>query len=180
MTLANIIRQALIELGRGVDAQSTEAWREKLTLFANDAVQDLCSELKLRRVDTVEAKDGKFSLSDLSHGCLKIVEVKKNGSSVTFTQADTSKDVNVSSDGELEVEYRYAPKELRNDVDEPSIPKHLHRLIVAYAVFREHSTADPTMQRRSDTFFQIYEEGKRKAKKDLGESDTFKIYNKGW
>ena len=180
MTLANIIRRALIELGRSTDAQATEAWREKLTMFANDAVQDLCEYLELRRVDTVEAKDGKFLLSDLTHGCLKVIDVQQNGGAVSFTQSDASASVDVSSDGEISVEYRYAPMEMKNDVDTPEVPEYLHRLIVSYVVFREHLTADPTMQRRSDAFYQLYETGKRAARKDLGETNTFKIYNTGW
>lgn len=180
MTLANIIRRALIELGRGTDAQSTEAFREKLTLFANDAVQDLCEYLELRRTDEVEAKDGVFIVSDLPYGCLKVVDVRQNGNAITFTQGSNSEKIAVTADGNIEVEYRYAPQELKDDIDVPSIPEHLHRLIVSYVVHREHMTADPTMQRRSDAFYRLYEEGKRKARKNLGESDTFSFYNTGW
>ncbi len=180
MTLVNIITRALIELGRGTDAQSTEAWRDKLLLFANDAVTDLAEYLELRRTDPVTAADGKFSVSDLSRPCLKVVSVMQNGRAVSFTQSGSSKEVAVSSNGELQVEYRYAPKEMANDIDSPDVPENLQGLIVSYVVYREHLTADPTMQRRADAFYQLYETGKRKARKTLGESDTYSIYNNGW
>lgn len=180
MTLVNIITRALIELGRGTDAQSTEAWREKLTLFANDAVLDLAEHLELRRTDTVTAADLRFLLSDLPRPCLKVLSVEQNGKAVAFTQSNDSKTVAVAANGDLEVEYRYAPKEMANDTDTPDVPENLHGLVVSYVVFREHLTADPTMQRRADAFYQLYESGKRKARKTLGETDTYSIYNNGW
>lgn len=177
MTLANIIRRALIELSRGTDAQSTEAWREKLTMFANDAVQDLCEHLELRKEIKSTVTDGALTVPER---CLKIVDVRRDGRSLVFNQSPDSKAVSVAEDGEVDVEYRYAPAELKDDIDTPDIPEHLHRLIVSYVVYREHLTADPSMQRRSDAFYQLYESEKRKARKNMGEADTFRIYNTGW
>jgi len=180
MTLVDIITRSLIELNRGTDAQSMEEWRTKLTIFANDAVQELAEHMELRRTETVTAEDGKILVKSLQRPCIKVVDVRQNGGTIAFTQAENSYEVNVSSNGEMEVEYRYAPLEMANDNDEPDIPAYLQRLIVSYVVYREHMTADPTMQRRADPFFQLHEQGKRKARKTLGETDTYTIYNAGW
>ena len=180
MTLETIIRRALIELGRGVDAQSTEAWSERFTMFANDAVQDLAEYLELRRTDTVEVEWTTLPLSLLERPCLKVLSVKKAGTDVIFTQGASSEEIMVGTNGTLTVEYRYAPKEMANRIDEPDVPENLHPLIVSYAVYREHLTADPTMQRRADAFYQLYETGKRKARKTLGETDTYAFKNTGW
>ena len=180
MTLANIIRRSLIELGRGTDAQSTNAWQEKLTMFANDAVQDLVEYLELRKTDKVTAQDNVIKLGDLSSECIKVVEVRQGDKPIVFETADASDEIRVKAEGEVDVEYRYAPKEMKDDVAKPDIPEYLQRLIVSYVVYREHLTADPTMQRRADAFYRLYEEGKRKASKTRGEADTYKIYNNGW
>lgn len=180
MTLLNIITRSLVELGRTTDEQSISAWREKLTIFANDGIDDLAEHIDARRTDKIEAENGAFLLSKLPRSCLKIVSVKKNGSDIEFTLAANSKEVQVDAEGEIEVEYRFSPKELQNDTDVPDIPEHLHKLVVSYCVYREHMTADPTMQRRSDAFYRLYEEGKRKARKNRGETDAFALINTGW
>ena len=180
MTLVNIISQALIEVGRTTDAQQMAAWKDKFTVFVNDGIRDLAEYLHLRMTDTVSAADGKIDIGDLSHSCVKVVAVRQNGSDVTFQTSGSSNAIEVTGNGEYEVEYRYIPKEVQNNSDQPAIPEHLHHLLVTYVVYREHMTASPTMQRRSDAFFQTYERGKRKARQYLGESDSYAITNVGW
>lgn len=180
MTLVNIITQALTELGRTTDAQQMESWKDKFTVFVNDGMRDIAEYLELRKTDTVTAAVGKISVSDLRDACVKVVSVTQNGSEIPFNMGSTSDEIEVPVEGEMQVEYRYIPKDLRNNTDKPGIPEHLHHLLVSYVVYREHMTADPTMQRRSNAFYQMYETGKRQAKKTLGEDDTYSIYNVGW
>lgn len=180
MTLVNIITQALIELGRTTDAQQMEAWKQKFTVFANDGMRDLAEYLELRKTDTVTAGDGRISVSDLSNACVKVVGVTQNGADIPFNMGRTSNEIEVSGSGEMQVEYRYIPNDIKNNTDQPGIPVHLHPLLVSYIVYREHLTADPTMQRRANAFYQIYESGKRQARKTLGEADIYSIYNVGW
>lgn len=180
MTLVNILTRALVELGRKTDAQSMEAWREKLTLFANDGAADLAEYLNLKRVDTVQAVDGQVALSDLERGCRKVVSVSQNGANVTVTEAQDSKHVNVGTNGEVQVTYRYIPKDMENDIDEPDVPEALHRLIVTYVVYRDHLCLDPSMQGRATAIQTMYERGKLNARKKYGESDIYSIYNTEW
>lgn len=180
MTLISIITDALATIGRSTDQQSMEAWRQKFTIFANDGARDLAEYLELRRTDTVTAEDGQIEISDLPMECVKIVSVKQNGSDLTFTTAPDSDHVYVGTNGEVDVEYRYLPKKMENDIDTPGIPDALHHLLVPYVVFREHMTAEPRMQRRGDLFWQNYNDGRIKARKTYGEYNTYKLANTGW
>lgn len=180
MTLVNIITQALTELGRTTDAQQMESWKDKFTVFVNDGMRDIAEYLELRKTDTVTAAAGKISVSDLSSACVKVVGVTQNGAEIPFRTGPASDRIEVSGDGEMEVEYRYIPNELKNNTDKPGIPEYLHPLLVSYVVYREHMTADPTMQRRANAFYQMYESGKLQARKTLGEADTYSIFNVGW
>jgi len=177
MTLVNILTRALVELGRKTDAQSMDAWREKLTIFANDGCADLAEYLNLKRTDTVTATDGIVKLSDLERGCRKIVSASQNGSSLSVTETNDSKTINVGSSGEVQVTYRYIPKDMENDIDSPDVPEALHRLIVTYVVYRDHLSLDPSMQGRATAILQVYERGRMNARKKYGESDIYSIYN---
>lgn len=180
MTLVNIITQALVELGMTTDAQQMDEWKQKFAMFANDGMRDLAEYLELRRTDTVTVPDGLFRVSGLEHTCLKVVGVTQNGASLPFHTGRTSDEILVDGTGEMQVEYRYVPNEIKNNTDQPGIPPYLHHLLVSYVVYREHLTADPTMQRRADAFFRMYETGKRKARKTLGEENTYQFLNVGW
>ena len=180
MTLIEIITQALTVLNRSTDAQSMEDWKGKLTIFANDGTKDLANELQLTMTDTVTVEDRQIALNKLTHSCVKVVSVSQNGTELTFVLAPDSAHVSVPATGEVQVKYRYIPNAMADDIDTPGIPEHLHHLLVPYVVFREHMTADPTMQRRADIFFEMYDRGKREAKHTNGEYDTYRFRNTGW
>jgi hypothetical protein len=180
MTLVSIITNALATIGRSTDAQSMDAWKQKFTIFANDGAKDLAHYLQLRRTDTITATDNQIDINDLPFDCEKVVSVKQNGSDLSFTRGNASNKINVGVNGDVEVEYRYLPKDMADDIDQPGIPEHLHHLIIPYVVFKEHMTADPNTQRRADMYWQDYDKGRRDAKKTYGEEDTYKIYNAGW
>ena len=180
MTLISIITDALATIGRSTDAQSMEAWKQKFTIFANDGARDLAQYLQLRRTDTITASDNQIDVNDLPNVCLKVLSVKQGSSELSFVMGNSRETINVGVDGDVDVEYRYVPKDMADDIDQPGIPENLHHLIVPYVVFREHMTADPSTQRRSDLFWQVYDQGRHEAKKTYGEEDTYKIYNAGW
>jgi len=180
MTLISIISQALTTMGRSTDAQSMEAWKDKLTIFANDGAKDVAKYLQLRKTETITAVDQKIDVNDLSCTCIKVCKVKQGGSELDFNQSGDYEHIDVGTDGDVDVEYRYLPAEMAEDIDEPGIPAHLHHLLIPYVVYREHMTADPTMQRRSDLFWQTYWQGLMNAKKNQGEVNTYKLRNTGW
>lgn len=180
MTLLEILSQSLSELGRTTDAQQMETWRGKFTPFVNAGMRDLAQYLQLRRTDNVEAVDGTIFVKDLPHPCLKVLSVNQDGKALGFYLDAFSDRISVDRSGEMEIEYRYMPKDVVNDTDIPGIPEYLHHLLVTYVVYREHLTADPNMQRRANGFYQMYETEKRELRKTLGEQDTYNIINTGW
>jgi len=180
MTLISIITQALTTMGRSTDAQSMEAWKDKLTIFANDGAKDIAEFLQLRKTETITATDNQIDINDLSNTCIKVCKVSVAGSELDFTQGTDNDHIIVGTDGDVTVEYRYLPSEMAEDIDEPGIPTYLHHLLIPYVVYREHMTADPTMQRRSDLFWQTYWQGLISAKKNQGEVNTYQIRNAGW
>ena len=180
MTLISIITQALTTMGRSTDAQSMEAWKDKLTIFANDGAKDIAKFLQLRQTETIAAEDQQIDINDLSNTCIKVCAVKQAGSDLDFNQGSDSDHINVGTEGDVAVEYRYLPPDMAEDIDEPGIPAYLHHLLIPYVVYREHMTADPTMQRRSDLFWQTYYQGLMDAKKNQGEVNTYQLKNTGW
>lgn len=180
MTLVDIITRALSGLGRLSDAQSMNAWKAKLLIYANDAVADLAEYLDLKRTDTVSVADGELKLSDLPRGCRKIVSARQNGKELSVTETNDSKTVGINAEGEVEVTYRYFPKEMEDDIDVPDLPEGLHRLIVPFVIYSEYRTLDPSMQGRANAFKTDYERGKMNARKKYGEQDTYNIYNWEW
>jgi hypothetical protein len=61
MTLKELLTGALLQLDRGTDAQTLEAWRDKLTRYLNAAIIALTSELQPRRTDELTLTEGRWS-----------------------------------------------------------------------------------------------------------------------
>lgn len=177
MTLNEILSLSLTELNRTTDAQQVEAWRGRLVPYINAGMRDLARYLQLRRTDTVTANGKTVNVSDLPHACVKVVSVKQDSKDIPFNSSNFSDRISVDRDGEMQVEYRYIPNDVRNDTDVPAIPAVLHHMLVTYAAYREHLATDP---RRADGYLQMYEIEKRDLRKTIGERDTYNIINVGW
>ena len=176
MTINNIIVAALLQLDRGQEAQTIEIWQEKFMFFANEAVLDIAQHLGLKRQDVVTVENGKAPIPD---NCMKILKLEREGKILPFLLSDAEGSVKVNAaDGEVHITYHYAPKKLTNLSETPELPEYTHGLIVDYVVGRERATQDPSMQRGANVFFEIYNEGKRKLKRNMGEPDSYKIYNR--
>lgn len=177
MTLSEILSQTLTELNRTTDAQQVEAWRGRIVPYINEGMRDLARYLQLRRTDTVTATDKTINVSDLPHACIKVVSVTQDSRDIGFRLSSFSDRISVDTDGEMQVEYRYIPTDIKNDTDVPGIPQALHRMLVTYAAYRENLANDP---RRADGYRQMYEIDKRFLRKTMGEEDTYNIINVGW
>ena len=59
----------------------------------------------------------------------------------------------------------------------PAIPEYMHGLIVMFIGARTRIAGDAETQQRSVSLLQLYEEGKRKAMRGLGEDDSYQIKN---
>lgn len=181
MTLYDIVTQAMVSLGFETDAQSMEAWQSKLVMFLNDGMEDIAKFLNLRKTDTdIPVVDGILNLSSLTSKCVKVVSISQDGTNIPFETGPSSSEIKLSAEGTVDVEYRYIPNRIKNDIDQPGIPEYLHSLLVPYIVYSQHTTLDPTMQRRADAFYQKYAQGLRQARKNYGESNCYKFKNTGF
>lgn len=178
MTLAQIIAAALEQLDRSNDAQMQEVWGDKLTRLANDGLIDLAAALRLRRNDEVEVHDGVIDISTLPYECLKIIGISQDGKRYRFWRDQTTYEFKTDAEGKVRIEYRYLPDQLSSNTDIPGIPERLHSLLVTYIVAREYTTNDAATQRRAEYFYQLYEQGKRRAEKMYGEPAAYAIFHK--
>jgi len=180
MTLLDIISSALTQMGNTNDAQVMHEWRDKLTQIANEGQADLAAALRLRRTDSIDlGDDGLLDIkSDLPYECLKVIRVLQNGREIPFGRGPSTYEIRVNASGTVEVEYRYLPKPMSNETDEPGIPERLHTLLVNYVLGKDITTNDITTQSRSQQFYELYERGKAKAQKEYGEPEFYGIVNK--
>lgn len=178
MTLDEIIVSALAQLDRKSDPQNIAVWKPRMISFANDAVVDLAHHLKLKRVDNAEVVDGKLDVTQLPEPCSKVLSVWQKGKHCPIrSYADSVVEVNCP-DGEVSVLYRWIPKQMTNGTEVPKVPEYAHGLIVSYVIARERATSDPSMQRGGNIYFEMYNDGKRKLRSNLGEPDNYEIRNK--
>ena len=180
MTLIDIVTSALVQLGRTTDSQQQEQWRDKFAHIVNDGIVDMANALNLRRTDKVTVEDGEIDINKLPRRCRKIISVKKNGSTVSFTRGSSTVKYKVGAEGEVDVEYRFIPQALSSDTDEPELPNALHGLLVTFVCAREFQTGDYNTQRRANMYYAAYAQGKNEARRHYGEPEAYSIDNVRW
>lgn len=179
MTLNDIIVSALAQLDRGHDPQTLDIWRDKLARFANEAVADLSKAYQPRITESIESKDGLLDTHRLSQPCLKILSIRRLGKEEGFSTGPASGVLALAGGpGQVEVSYRYAPKDMRAPTDEPGLPPWCHGLIVCYVVARERAAGDVSLQRGGNIYFQMYEAGKADLRPHAGEAQSYRLLNR--
>ena len=162
MTLNDIITAALLQLDRGHDPVTLERWRNKLTRFVNDGVQDLACAFKPTRREEARLDGSMLDTATLERPCLKVVAVLdgESGVALRHTPEDASGVMSVRAVGTATVVYQYLPREVNQPGDVPELPETLHPLIVLYAVARERMSGDVSTQGGANAYLQLYEAGK--------------------
>ena len=179
MTLNDIIVSALAQLDRGHDSQTVDTWRDKLTRYANEAVTDLATVLQLRRSDPLNVSAGIADIAQLPRCCCKVLFVSRGMARVPFITGPSSTRVRVlCDDGAVIVHYRYLPDDMSSPTDVPELPGFCHGMVVTYVVARERASADPSMQRAANVYFELYSAGKRSLRASLGEPDRCRFENR--
>ncbi len=180
MTLNDIIVSALIQTGRGHDAQTLDTWRDKLTGFANDAIRDLALTIKPVRTEKVRMKDGVIDCLSLERECVRVMKVKRDSCEMDFYTDDENhgRIRTLGGDGEADITYRYVPRSLSAATDEPELPEACQQLIVTYVVARERASGDAASQRGANVYFQLYETGKLKLREHMGGKEAYEIRNR--
>ena len=178
MTLLELIRGTLEQLDRGTDAQTIEAWRDKLTRYFNDALEDLTAAVPPRYAQTVPLTDGGFSTDAFDRTCLKVLAVYIRGQRWPFYYGPTHREVRIPGQrgGEALVVYRTAMRPLAIDTDVPDLPESYHSALILYALGRERSMGDGTSMAAARGCFELYAARRRSLIQNYGNGDT-RFYN---
>ena len=177
VTALALMQSALGELEHPEDTAALPLWKEKLLRFANEAVVDLYETFRPWRRDPLALQNGRLNLSALPYTVGKVLGVERSGMRVPFcfdTDTNTLRVPGVP-DGTMTVVYRYLPKTLVEDDDEPELPAACHPLIVLYMVGRFSLINDAQGLNHASAAMSLYETRKRRLKLDLDEPTDYRI-----
>lgn len=179
MTLSQLIEQALAELEHPADTAALPLWQELLVRFANEAVADLTETFRPWRRDPLTLTNGLLALSGLPYTVSKVLGVERNGMRIPFCYETDTKTLRVPGvpDGPMTVVYRYQPKTLALNTDEPELPSACHPLIVYYMCARFEMHNDASAQNHASMLLNLYERRKRRMKLDCDEPDGYALFN---
>ncbi len=177
VTVCELIQSALGELEHPENTAALPLWKEKLRRFANEALVDLYETFRPWRRDTLPLVNGTIDLSALPYTVSKVLGTERNGMRVPFAFGTDTNTLRVPGvqDGPMTVVYRYLPKTLVEDDDEPELPAACHPLIVLYMVGRFTLVNDAQGLNHASAAMSLYEARKRRLKLDLDEPTDYRI-----
>lgn len=180
MNLTTILSRALTELGYKDDQQMKSKRGTQHKMYANDCLIDLAYYLHLRRTETVTVSDETVDLSALERICKRVSSISRDDVAYQFYLGRSTGGIRVPgiTDGSVDVTYEYIPNNLEDDTGFPDVPEQLHSLFPIYIAARDRAAGNREEQQRASFFFELYESGKRKARKSMGEADAYTIINK--
>lgn len=180
MTVQELIEGALCELDHPADSAALALWKEKLLRFANEAAVDLAETFRPWRRDTLPLSGGIVDLHALPYRLGKVLGVERGGMRVPFYFGTDAYTLHVPgvTDGPMTVVYRYLPRELVLDTDEPELPTACHPLIVLYMAGRFSMTNDAQGMNHASAALSLYETRKHRLKLDFDEPTDYRITNR--
>ena len=180
MTLTELINLALAELDYPSNTAALPLWRDKLTGFANDAIDDLTRSLRPWRRDPAQLVNGTIDLSTLPCAVSKVLGVERNGLRTPFYYGPDTQTLHLKGvpDGPVDVVYRYLPPALSAQTDVPQLPAACHPLIVQYMVARFEMHNDAQGLNHANTLMSLYERRKRRLRMDMDEPSGYAILNR--
>jgi hypothetical protein len=177
LTVSELIQNALAELDHPEDTAALPLWKEKLLRFANEAVVDLYETFRPWRRDPLMLRNGVLDLSALPYTVAKVLGAERGGMRVPFFYGTDTNTLRVPGvqDGLMTVVYRYIPRTLILDGDEPELPSACDPLIVLYMTGRFCLTDDAQGLNHATAALSLYETRKRRLKLDLDEPTDYRI-----
>ena len=172
MNLKQLVIATLHELARPTDSQTVAQWQDRLMLYINEAIADIGMTLRPWRRSALAVTGGRAELAGLPSVCTKVlgVETAEGHRAVYYYGSGVSELVLPGmTEGTVSVVYRYAPRMLAGEFDEPELPAYCHPLIVTYAVARERCHMDGVSQEAAQLNFSLYETQKRRLRYDCDE-----------
>lgn len=177
MNLNDMTISALAQLDRGHDEQTLEAFRRRLTDYANEGQADLARAIGFTRTDTLPAENGLVELGELPRNCLKVKRVEQRGKPVLFKREDTGA-IGVPYTDPASITYVCEPKRMTAPSDECELPAYTHGLIVNYMVGRERMAGDVSTQRGANIYLSMYEAAKAGLRPHYGDGESYRIVNR--
>lgn len=178
MTLNDIIVSALSQLDRGHDAQTIDAYRNRLTGFVNDAQNDLAAACGLYRTDELTPDNGVADLALLPRRCRRVLDVVQLNKSVPFRAGDSSEKLLLPYSAPARITYQYYPKPLSSPTDVSELNEGLHGLMVSYVVGRERMAGDVSTQGGGNLYLAMYEAAKARIRPHMGGADAYRFINR--
>ena len=181
MTLNEIVAEALGRLGRDTGMQTIDNYRQTFAVYANRAIRKIALKFKQTRKETVELEeDHGFDLSQLSHECYMVLEVRANGRSVDYYQEPHGSGyfICATEEPQVDVIYRFVPNKLAAPSSVPELPEYMHDLITHYVVACERCGGDPETQGTASADFQLFNEGLHEILREArGEPRSYNLLN---
>ena len=179
VTVTELTQSALAELDHPENTAALPMWKEKLLRFANEAVVDLAETFRPWRRDSLPLQSGVLDLSALPYTVGKVLGTERGGMRIPFCYGADTTTLRLPGvpDGPVTVVYRYLPKPLVEDSDEPELPAACDPLIVLYMVGRFSMTNDAQGQSHASAALSVYETRKRRLKLDFDEPTDYRFLN---
>ena len=161
MTLINIMKLTLSQMGEDPGAAEISEYRTLLTAYINEAYQSICRDKKQKYTEDVMGfSDGRASLSSFNKEVFRIISIiDENGSKLPFQVAADQVFITPVSDGTCTVAYLYLPERLASDKDEPDLTDSDCYLLADYAAYRGLSLGGKDRQKRGEFFLMRYLSG---------------------
>jgi hypothetical protein len=161
MTLIDIVKLALSQMGEDTGVSETDEYGTLLTAYINEAYLEICREKKHKfSTETLAFLEGRADISSLSKDAVSILEIKSDfGAKVYFEIVADKIFLIGSEDSDYTVEYLYLPERLSEDTDEPDIKESECYLLADFATYRGLSLGSPSRQKRAEFFLMRYLSG---------------------
>lgn len=146
MNLETILKQSMTLIGLPEDQETYELWRPRLLHWCNEGLMDLGLTLRpWARESMMVSGRGNIYTDGAQYQCVKVLAIERGEKRLGFYY-DLSPQVLLvpgTQEGDMvDMVYRYIPRDLTEDWEEPELPEGCHRLLVLYIVAREKCQLD--------------------------------------
>ncbi len=161
MTLIDIMKLTLSQMGEDPGAGEISEFRTLLTAYINEAYQAICRDKKQKyHEELITFSDGRAQVDGLSKDAIRILEIKdENGCKIPFQVAADQIFISPAADGAYIAAYLYLPERLASDKDEPDLPERECYLLADYAAYRGLGLGGKDRQKRGEFFLMRYLSG---------------------
>ena len=158
MTLLDIKKLALAQMGEETDEEALEEFGVLLNAYINEAYMQICRHKKQKFAEqSIGFAEGRLPISTLEEEATVILDVTDGqGAKMPF---DVLADIIFLADKRSQnckVQYLYLPQKLVQDADTPDLAEQDCALLADFATYRALSLGNPTRQKRADFFLMRY------------------------